>query len=493
MLVRQIGFLPCSNISMLTSIITIICPQYLATASPLWHYATMRLLSRKAYFVLLLGDVGILYLSVWVALFLRHFSIPSVEALIKHIVPFSILFLSWFTVYFLSGLYGRYTVLFLRNLPNTIFVAQIINTALAALFFFTFPIFQITPKVVLVIYLFVSTALLYFWRMHMYPHLHVRREFGAVLVGTSAELSELAEEVNRDPLYPLEFRAIIHPELVSEGELKSTLAKLVATGEATTIVADVGNRSLDKTLQFIYSLTFVKRAAVFIDARKLYEEVFERLPLSLIDERWILRYIQLAPHTLYATLKRGFDIIISATLGIVSLALYPFIILAIKVGDKGKGPAFYITTRLGRGEKPINIIKFRTMTGQDVGQDVLSTKLAVTKVGKFLRRSRLDELPQLWNILRGDMSFVGPRPEAPALVEMYSKEVEYYSLRHSVKPGLSGWAQIRHDNHPHHGVDTDATREKLAYDLYYIKRRSIWLDFYITILTLKTIITKKGS
>ncbi len=441
--------------------------------------------------MLLLGDVGILYLSVWVALYLRHFSVPTTEALIDHIVPFSILFLAWFTVYFLSGLYGRYTVLFLRNLPNTIFVAQIINTAIAALFFFTFPIFQITPKVVLIVYLFVSTVLLYFWRMHMYPHLHIRREFGAVLVGTSADLSQLAEEVNRDPLYPLEFRAIIHPELVSEGELKSTLAKLVATGEATTIVADVGNHSLDKTLQFIYNLTFVRRAAVFIDARKLYEEVFERLPLSLIDQRFILRYIPLAPHTLYSTIKRIFDIVISAVLGALSLPLYPIIITAIKIVDKG--PAFYVTTRLGHGEKSIRIIKFRTMTGQDVGQEVLSTNLSVTRVGKFLRRTRLDELPQLWNILRGDMSFVGPRPEAPALAERYSKEVEYYNLRHSVKPGLSGWAQIRHDNHPHHGVDTDATREKLAYDLYYIKRRSIWLDFYITLLTLKTIITKKGS
>lgn len=463
----------------------------------LWHSDVMRLLSKKAYLVLLLGDIGILYLSVWVALYLRHFSLPSPELVTVHLIPFSILFLAWFVIYFLSGLYGRYTVLFLRNLPNTIFVAQFINTVLAAIFFFLFPVFQITPKVVLIIYLFVSTALLYFWRVHMYPHLHIRRELGAVLVGTSAELSELAEEVNKDPLYPLEFQAIVHPELVSDGELKSTLIKFVATGTSTTIVADVGNHALDPALGYIYNHAFVKRATTFIDARKLYEEVFERLPLTLIDERWILRYIPLTPHTLYSTLKRVFDIVASVILGTFSLVFYPFIIVAIKLEDlytnSGKGSLFYITTRIGQGNMPIQIIKFRTMTGQDVGQEVLSSQLAVTKIGKFLRRTRLDELPQLWNILKGEMSFVGPRPELPAMVEKYVKEIKYYNLRYTVKPGLSGWAQIRHDNHPHHEVDTDATRSKLAYDLYYIKRRSLWLDFYITLLTLKTIITKKGS
>ncbi len=448
--------------------------------------------------MLLLGDIGILYLSIWVALFLRHFSIPGTEDVVAHIVPFSILFLVWFTVYFLSGLYGRYTVLFLKNLPNTIFIAQIINMAFAAIFFFIFPIFHVTPKMVLVVYLFTSTVLLYFWRVHMYPHLRIRRELGAVLLGTSSELSEMAEVVNCDQLYPLEFRAIVHPELLDAGELRSTVAKLIAVGKVGTIVADVGNRALDKVLENIYDLTFVKRAATFIDARALYEEIFERLPLSLIDERFILRYIPLNQLSVYSTFKRIFDIGISVVFGAFSLLLYPFIILAIKIeGTRGSEQQdtsiFYVTTRLGISNKLIQVVKFRTMTGKDSGKDVLSSELEVTKVGKFLRRSRLDELPQLWNVLKGDMSFVGPRPELPAMAEQYEKKIKYYNLRHTVKPGLSGWAQIMHNNHPHHEVNIDATREKLAYDMYYIKRRSLWLDFYIALLTLKTIITKKGS
>lgn len=446
--------------------------------------------------MLLLGDLGILYTSVWAALYLRHFSLPSTEFVITHLIPFSILFLPWFIIYFLSGLYARYTVLFLRSLPSTLFVAQIINTALAAAFFFTFPVFSITPKVVLIIYLFVSTLLLYFWRVHMYPRLNIRRELGAVLIGTSSELSELAEEVNTDPLYPLEFRAIMHPELVSEVELKNTLAKLIATMEVQAVVVDSGNHALDKTLQYIYDITFVKRAATFIDARRLYEEVFERLPLSLISERWILSNVPLSPHTFYATTKRITDILFALILGTLSLILYPFITLAIILEHRGSSSVlkiFYKSVRIGKGGKPITIYKFRTMNGTDSGEEMLNSQLEVTKVGKFLRRSRLDELPQLWNVLKGDLSFVGPRPESPALVVEYAKSISYYNLRHSVKPGLSGWAQIRHDNHPHHGVDAESTKDKLAHDLYYIKRRSLWLDLYIALLTFKAILTSKGS
>ena len=452
----------------------------------------MRLLSRKAYLVLLLGDAGILYLSVFVTLFLRHFTIPSEQLVLEHLVPFSILFVAWFIVYFLSGLYARYTVLFLRSLPSTIFVAQVINTLLAVIFFFTVPVFAITPKTILLIYLFVSAFFLYIWRVHLYPHLRVRREFGAVFIGTSAELSELAEEVNKDPLYPLEFRAILHPELIDAGELKSTIIKLLATNKVSTIVADMGNHAIDSTLQFIYNITFVRRVAAFIDVRKLYEEVFEKLPLSLIDERWILRYIPLTTHTFYAITKRTLDIVGAITIGAVSLIFYPFIILAIKLEDGG--PIFYISPRMGSGGKTIEIIKFRSMTGMDTGKDLLKTPSKVTRVGAFLRRTRLDELPQLWNILMGEMSFVGPRPEAVPLAEEYIKNVKFYNLRFMLtKPGLTGWAQIRHDNHPHHEIDANATREKLAYDLYYIQRRSLLLDFYIILLTLKTVLTKRGS
>lgn len=451
----------------------------------------MRVLSRKAYVILLLGDISVLYVSVWVTLAVRHFAIPSAETVGVHLVSFSLLFLIWFVVYFLSGLYGRYTVLFRKQLPNIIFAAQAINMVIAALFFFLIPIFAITPKTVLFIYLFVSTALLFFWRVYMYPHLQIRREIGAVLVGTGQELTELAEVVNRDPVYPLEFRAIVHPELADDESTKKTVSELIQKGSVSTIVADMGNHALDKLLQFIYDLTFVERAAVFLDVRRLYQEIFERVPLSLIDDRWLLRYVSLSPHTIYDTFKRILDIVFAIVLGVLSLILYPFIALAIWLEDRGS--VFITQERVGFRGHPVLIRKFRSMTGNDKGNDVLLTKHDVTKVGGFLRRTRLDELPQLWNVLIGDLSFVGPRPELPALVAAYRQTIPHYNLRHLVKPGISGWAQIKHDGHGHHSIQIEPTREKLAYDLYYIKERSLWLDFYIALFTLRTIVSKKGS
>ena len=451
----------------------------------------MDILSRRAYIALLLGDISILYVSVWIALALRNFSVPTLENAVVHLTSFSILFLVWFIVFFVAGLYERYTVLFRKQLPNTIFAAQAINISIAALFFFLIPFFLITPKIVLILYLFVSTTLLYFWRVHMYPHILVRREIGAVLIGTGIELTELAEEVNKDPLYPLEFRAIIHPELTSTAQTQQTLRLLIESGEVNTIVADMSNQSINDLLQFIYDTTFVQHQAEFIDVRRLYEEIFERVPLSLIDYRWLLQYMSLEKHTIYTVVKRCVDVIISALVGIFSLLLYPFIILAIWL--ESGSPIFYTTQRVGLGGEEFTFSKFRSMTGVDSGKEVLETKHVVTRVGRILRRTRLDELPQLWSVFVGEMSFIGPRPELPALVDLYRKEIPHYNLRHLVKPGLSGWAQITHDNHAHHKVDIESTIEKLSYDLYYIKERSVWMDFYIAALTFKTILTKRGS
>ncbi len=118
----------------------------------------------------------------------------------------------------------------------------------------------------------------------------------------------------------------------------------------------------------------------------------------------------------------------------------------------------------------------------------------VTRVGRFLRKARIDELPQLWNVLKGDLSLIGPRPEFQVPVEKYTREIPYYNVRHLIQPGLSGWAQIYHDEHPHHG-DPDnirKTKDKLSYDLYYIQHRSLALDVKIALRTLQTLLSRSG-
>jgi lipopolysaccharide/colanic/teichoic acid biosynthesis glycosyltransferase len=119
-------------------------------------------------------------------------------------------------------------------------------------------------------------------------------------------------------------------------------------------------------------------------------------------------------------------------------------------------------------------------------------EMEITRIGAFLRTSRIDELPQLWNILKGDLSLIGPRPEIGELVKEYTAHIPYYNIRHLIKPGLSGWAQIFHENHPHHALDVEETREKLSYDLYYIKNRSFLLDVIITLKTIRILLSRTG-
>jgi len=223
----------------------------------------------------------------------------------------------------------------------------------------------------------------------------------------------------------------------------------------------------------------------------VYEEVFDRIPLSLIRYNWFLEHISLQTSTIYEHIKRLLDIIGGLIIGLVSLPLYPFIMIAIKMEDRG--PIFYTSVRLGEDNRLIEIPKFRTMTTLDNGTDAIKSVGKVTKAGEVLRVTRLDELPQLWSVVKGDLSLVGPRPEIPELAKIYEEKVPYYNIRHLVKPGLSGWAQLYHDEHPHHGVNESATATKLSYDLYYLKNRSLLLDVKIATKTLKKIITRSGK
>jgi lipopolysaccharide/colanic/teichoic acid biosynthesis glycosyltransferase len=234
----------------------------------------------------------------------------------------------------------------------------------------------------------------------------------------------------------------------------------------------------------LYRLLF--RGVRFVGVQDFYEEIFGRVPLSLLNERWFLERVSGRSSFLCDFFKRSMDIIVSLVLGLLSLVIYPFVALAIKLEDGG--PIFYYDRRVGRFGKDIKIAKFRTMS-----PEIDLADRRVTKVGKFLRNLRLDELPQLWSVVRGDQSLIGPRPEKREYVELYRERIPFYDARHLIAPGLSGWAQIYHENHPHFSIAEDATREKLSYDLYYVKNRSLWLDVTIALKTIKTILSHSGK
>lgn len=451
----------------------------------------MTLVPRREYVVLLLGDIVVFTLALWATLAARYVAFPSTQLFKTHLVPFSLLFAAWVVVFFLAGLYGKHTRLFRSRLAATIFYAQIVNVGIAALFFFFVPSFGLAPKTILVLYLVISFGLIFLWRVMLYPHVRSRRRIMGVLIASGPDARALAEEVASDGRYPFAFEYVIDTAQAPSHEIIQHACRVAEEDGVTFVVVDLSDKAVSAALPIIYDAAFHKHRFALVDATELYQEIFDRIPLSLVNYEWVLGNVSAS--RAYDVVKRGLDILFASIAGVVSLVFYPFVMLAVKLDDGG--PIFITQERVGRFQGPIRIIKFRSMSGNDEGEygKEGKTKLKVTRVGKWLRILRIDELPQLWNILRGDLSLVGPRPELPALAREYSARIPYYNARYLVAPGLTGWAQTRHDRHPHHGTDIAETKEKLSYDLYYLEHRSLLLDVYVMLQTVRIMLTARGS
>jgi lipopolysaccharide/colanic/teichoic acid biosynthesis glycosyltransferase len=228
-----------------------------------------------------------------------------------------------------------------------------------------------------------------------------------------------------------------------------------------------------------------------LDALKLYENIFRRIPISMLEHSWFIEHMTRRHRPLYDLYHRLYDLVLSLILGVVAIVLLPFVALAIRLDDGG--PLFSFQRRVGKDNQPLDLVKFRTMSVANDGGDWQHVKNRVTRVGGFLRKTRIDELPQLWNVVRGGYSLIGPRPEFRDAVVQYADKIPYYNARHLITPGLSGWAQLNHHEHPHHDVDVEETRNKLSYDLYYLKNRSVWLDLEIGLKTIKTLASVMGK
>jgi len=447
----------------------------------------MNIYNKKEGLLLFLGDVLVFIASLWMALFIRNLGVPSREVFYLHLFSFSFVFVAWVLSFFVAGLYGKHTLLFKSRLPTLILNTQIINSVLAVAFFYFIPALVITPKILLFIYLAISFLFILFWRVRLVSFFGFRHKQKAFLVGEGREMLELYEEVNNNPRYSLSFVSFL--DIGRDGyDAEDDLVRPVYENGISVIVVDSKSAKIEPLLPHLYNLIFAN--VRFVDMHKVYEDIFDRVPLSLLRYNWFLQNISSSSHPVYDTLKRLMDIIVSVIALLVSMIFYPFVFVAIKLDDGG--PIFSHQDRVGKGNNIIHLLKFRTMTSDDGGKwGVCENK--VTRVGAFLRKSRIDELPQLWNVLFGSISLIGPRPEFPDPVKQYTAEVPYYNIRHLIKPGLSGWAQIYHENHPHHGIDVEETKNKLSYDLYYIKNRSIMLDIKIALLTIRTLLSRSGK
>lgn len=441
--------------------------------------------------VLIIGDFVVFNVALWLTLFVRYFEIPTAERLAIHLGPFLTFTAVWIVVFYILGLYDKHTNLLKKLLVGRILYAQIINVILAGALFFIIP-FGITPKTNLIIYLLISITLLSFWRLRVVPKSSSKYRYKAVLIADGPEAIELVDEINNNDRYNYYFVRIIDGKTLAEtADFERKIMTLMEKEKIELIVADPQGESIRAFLPVLFNLSFLHFAFIFLDFNRLYADTFDRVPVRRLQYDWFIANISQSKSAIYDAVKRAIDVTGAILLLLPAAIILPIVWMAIKVEDNGT--LFYTTTRVGQYNRPITIYKLRTKNGADKGIDALSSKLIDTKVGLFLRKTRIDELPQLINVLKGDLSFIGPRPEMPALAEVYAKEIKYYNTRHFLKPGLSGWAQINNFDVPRGGVDVERTLIKLSYDLFYLERRSLVVDIQIALKTIATIIMRTGT
>lgn len=428
---------------------------------------------RRAFFLLFAGDVVAFTVSLYLTLWLRYGAIPDVAALTPYIVPFAFLFTLWIIVFYSAGLYNKRLALFPSRLSDALFKTQMANILFAALFFFLIPTLGITPKTILALYLIISLILIFTWRLAIYPRISFRRSRErAVLVAHGVEADELFAEVNGNPRYGIEF-----------------CSRSLPYAQATILVID--RTSVDETT--INTLAYEgKQTVAFED---MYEEVFDRIPLSQLGRAWFRENIASADPFRYMFAKRCIDIFGGFIMGLVTFVIAPIIYIANVF--EGSGSLFIKQERFGRHGARVNVYKFRSMQRNIAasGEWMHEGENRVTRVGSFLRRTSLDEFPQFINVIRGELSLIGPRSDIRGLGERLAEALPYYEARYLVVPGITGWAQINQQYEPGNvsPQSIEETKVRLAYDFYYLKHRSLTLDIIIAFKTIKRMFFRVSS
>ena len=441
---------------------------------------------RRETAILLIGDFLILVASLWVALLLRNLSVPPFGYFETNLVPFLPIFLLSLLVFYIAGLYEKQTRPIRRVMGPRIFGAQAATVAIAAILFFVLPL-TIAPKTILVLYLIVSVAAESAWRFYRMNRETVEEErVSTLLVGSGPAVRELFDEVNGNGRYLIRFVSHIETADSIGNSVSEAIVAGIKAG-ARSIIIDTSDPAVIRVLPTLYER--MADDVTFRAFSSLYEEIFDRVPLAHSDTTELLE--SLSKHrTLYDIAKRVFDVALAALAAVLAI---PFVVVAgLPLSLEGGNP-FMRPARIGKGGRVIKLLKLRTMLFDDNGDPELHKKNRVTAFGRILRKTRIDELPQLWNVLTGELSFIGPRPEFPKIAEVYEREIPQYRMRHLITPGLSGWAQIFDADAPRGPADVVRTRRKLSFDLYYLKHRSFGLDLAIATKTIRTLLSFSGT
>lgn len=431
--------------------------------------------SRKA--ILVIGDIACFIAAFWLfALFSPRFILIN-DAFATHGIPFTVIALLWICIFFIFNFYELRTskpnMLFLRNVG----LASLVMLTVGFIYFYIDPITRITPKWNLLLFEFLSLLLILGFRRVFY--LTTLKSFHTrfAIVCAEEKYHAIVSEISNNPQLGL----------INCGTY-ATLTEFQASGQSVDllIIHKIGEEESELLEKILSSQIEV------IDLPEAYETILYKIPVEFIDNTWIVRSITKASGIFYSALSRIISIVFAISVTTITLPISIVIMIAIKLDDGGK--IFIRQDRVGHHGKIFKLYKFRSMIEMDEnGHAENGTSLwangtddpRITRVGKITRRLHVDEIPQLLNILKGDIALVGPRPERPDFVARLEHEIPYYFMRHTIMPGFTGWAQIKF----RYARSVMDSKEKFEYDLFYIKNKNIFLDIGIIMKTAQIIFT----
>jgi exopolysaccharide biosynthesis polyprenyl glycosylphosphotransferase len=441
-------------------------------------------------FLLFAGDVVVLYASLFFALAARYgYSFREVF-IDTNELPFSIIFILWIAIFYIAGLYD------LRRLRNnldfvkTLWLTIATSTIVSILAFYAIPFFGIAPKTNLFIFVIFFALIETIWRRGFNRTISAGEAPNRVLLIGNGAADEIERAIGENNQLGYEIKVRLK-EPAAGDSAQAALTNIQKIVDEKNINCVVVSRALKREGHLPATLYHLFAKGILVmDLPNFYEVVMRKVPLSDLEETWFLENIEGAAQ-FYDPLKRAWEFVAALVIGVVLLPIE--LIIAILIALTSRGPIIYRQTRVGKNGREFQIYKFRSMRAlaSDGSAEAKGAQWAtkgdprVTAVGRVLRASHLDELPQLWNIIRGDISFVGPRPERPEIVARLREQIPYYETRLLVKPGVAGWAQLNHRA----DLTLDDVREKLQYDIYYLKNRSIVFDLAIIAKTGKTLVS----
>ncbi|MBZ5538256.1 MAG: TIGR03013 family PEP-CTERM/XrtA system glycosyltransferase [Acidobacteriia bacterium] len=376
--------------------------------------------------------------------------------------------------------------------------ALLAATVVLSILYYIFPASSL-ERSVFVLSLLLGSVFLTLWHVLLRFYFDVRTpRTNLLVIGTGRLAREMVSEILRHPEMGMKVCGFVDddPSLLNVSVVNPKVVG--ASADLPKVVNDYGVDQIVVELEDrrgklpIHELLSMKMRGVGIEeATSLYEKVTGKIALENLKPSWMIFNTGFSASRSMLVHKRILSVVLSSLLLLVFSPVILLIMALIKLDSKG--PIFFGQERVGQEDKIFTLWKFRSMRDkaeQESGPVWASANdNRVTRVGKILRRTRLDELPQLWNVLRGDMSLVGPRPERPCFIKELAALIPFYNLRHSVKPGVTGWAQINY----RYGSSVRDAVEKLQYDLFYIKHMSWLLDFVIVFETVKTVLVRRGS